>query len=113
MHALPLCCCFVGAPCLSFDIISDNLGEKRNDFPMTCYIAAGTQSERAHVNNVIVMKMSNMSKNRSEPEEEDSSEDDSDSDEETPELETAMIKHVGAVNRIRVKFPRIYVALLN
>ncbi|KAI0207134.1 Glutamate-rich WD repeat-containing protein 1 [Lamellibrachia satsuma] len=90
-----------GAPCLSFDIISDNLGEKRNDFPMTCYIAAGTQSERAHVNNVIVMKMSNMSKNRSEPEEEDSSEDDSDSDEETPELETAMIKHVGAVNRIR------------
>ena len=72
---------------------------------MTCYIAAGTQSERAHVNNVIVMKMSNMSKNRSEPEEgDDSSDDDSDSDEDTPELETAMIKHVGAVNRIRVRF---------
>ena len=75
---------------------------------MTCYIAAGTQSERAHVNNVIVMKMDNMSRNRpaKEEEDDDSSDDDDDSDtnEDAPELETAMIKHVGAVNRIRVKF---------
>ena len=96
---------FAGAPCLSFDIISDSLGDAREDFPMTCYIAAGTQSERAHVNNVIVMKMDKMSKNRTVPEEDDDSsddDDDSDANEDTPELETAMIKHVGAVNRIRV-----------
>lgn len=39
-----------GAPCLSFDIISDNLGRARDAFPMTSYIAAGTQAAKAHIN---------------------------------------------------------------
>lgn len=39
-----------GAPCLSFDIIPDQLGANREAFPMSCYIAAGTQASKAHVN---------------------------------------------------------------
>lgn len=39
-----------GAPCLSFDIIQDNLGSVRETFPMTSYIVAGTQAAKAHVN---------------------------------------------------------------
>lgn len=39
-----------GAPCLSFDIISDNSGNIRDTFPMTGYIAAGTQAAKAHIN---------------------------------------------------------------
>lgn len=39
-----------GAPCLSFDVIQDNLGENRDSFPMTSYIVSGTQAAKAHVN---------------------------------------------------------------
>lgn len=39
-----------GAPCLSFDIIPDSLGNNREAFPMTSYIVAGTQAAKAHVN---------------------------------------------------------------
>lgn len=39
-----------GAPCLSFDIVPDNLGNDRQDFPMSAYLIAGTQASRAHLN---------------------------------------------------------------
>lgn len=91
-----------GAPCLSFDILQDNLGENRETFPLTTYLVAGTQSARTHANNVIVMKMSNLTKTG----EEDSDDDGelSDDEEETkPVMHSTMIKHLGCVNRIRSK----------
>ncbi|XP_064646877.1 glutamate-rich WD repeat-containing protein 1-like [Lineus longissimus] len=91
-----------GAPCMSFDILPDTLGDKREDFPMTCYMVAGTLAERSHTNKVIVMKMSNLSKTTpAEKEGEDSESDESDSEDDQPELETAMLNHNGGVNRIR------------
>lgn len=39
-----------GAPCLSFDIVPDQLGDNRETFPQSCYIVAGTQAAKAHVN---------------------------------------------------------------
>lgn len=39
-----------GAPCLSFDIVPDNLGNDRSEFPMTAYLVAGTQASSAHLN---------------------------------------------------------------
>lgn len=92
-----------GAPCLSFDIIPDGLGANRESFPMTAYIVAGTQAAKAHVNNVIVMKMSNLLATQKDED------DESDSDEEEnslakqskPFMDCALIKHPGCVNRVR------------
>lgn len=39
-----------GAPCLSFDIIRDQHGDNRESFPMSCYMVAGTQAAKTHVN---------------------------------------------------------------
>ena len=103
----------VGAPCLSFDIIKDPLGDNRGeDYPMTMYMVAGTQAERAHVNNVIVIKMSNLTKtkekSKNEDDEEEESEDEED-EEDKPELEAAMIKHdTGGVNRVRVSYQQLF-----
>lgn len=98
---------------MSFDVLPDQLGDDRTSYPLTCYIVAGTQAQRAHTNSVIVMKMGNLHRNKeAKPAKEDAdeksdsdsdsdSEDDSDADK-APELEAAMIKHTGSVNRIRV-----------
>lgn len=42
-----------GAPCLSFDVVSDNLGNDRDQFPMTAYLVAGTQASSAHLNKYV------------------------------------------------------------
>lgn len=44
-----------GAPCLSFDIISDNLGNDRQEFPMTAYVVAGSQASSAHLNKYVMV----------------------------------------------------------
>lgn len=67
---------------------------------------SGTQAERGQPNHVILMKMSNLHRTTkaekdTDPENDDS-DDDEDDDEKTPELETALLKHTGCVNRIRV-----------
>ncbi|XP_055685798.1 glutamate-rich WD repeat-containing protein 1 [Lutzomyia longipalpis] len=98
-----------GAPCLSFDIIPDDLGERREEFPLTSYLVAGTQAARTHVNNVIIMKMSNLHRTSTEKkkkEEDDESESEEEEEdippEKLPQMQCALIKHQGCVNRIRV-----------
>ncbi|XP_065071674.1 glutamate-rich WD repeat-containing protein 1-like [Rhopilema esculentum] len=88
-----------GAPCLSFDVIKDQLGETRTEFPMALYLVTGTQAERAHSNSIMVVKMSDLSK---------IDQDESDSDDEIiedeadgPAMRTASIRQIGACNRIR------------
>lgn len=49
-------------PCLSFDILKDNLGHERQRFPETAYIVAGTQADVAKNNEVVVYKMSSLHK---------------------------------------------------
>lgn len=56
-----MCFYYSGTPCLSFDIIPDNLGASRDTFPHTCYLVAGTQASKKNQNNIIVMKVSNVS----------------------------------------------------
>lgn len=98
-----------GAPCLSFDIIKDKTGN-RESFPMSSLIVAGTQAASSHINNVIVMKMSNLHRTSKDKKEEDSdlesdlSDDESDeelTEEKKPKMSCALINHVGCVNRIR------------
>ncbi|CAK8687149.1 unnamed protein product [Clavelina lepadiformis] len=92
-----------GSPCLSFDIIPDDLKENRQDFPLTAYIAAGTQAEQGRPNHLIVMKMSNLHGTKKQTDSSDLESEDSDDEDEKskPELLTAMVIHHGGVNRIR------------
>lgn len=93
-------------PCLSFDILRDNLGEgrARKKYPATVYTVAGTQAAQGHEkeNEILVMKMSSLSR-MDRPQEEESESDDSDDDDENsdPVLETRNIKLDACTNRIR------------
>ena len=49
-------------PCLSFDVIPDNLDPLRYSFPHSMYLAAGTQAARADQNKLLIMKLSEMHK---------------------------------------------------
>lgn len=49
-------------PCLSFDIMKDDLGDERRSFPHTVYMVAGTQAEKAVDNKMIVTKVSSLHK---------------------------------------------------
>ncbi|KAK6617142.1 hypothetical protein RUM43_014744 [Polyplax serrata] len=95
------------APCLSFDIIQDELGTNRTEFPHTCYLVAGTQASKSNENCILVMKTSNLHKTQKKEEEEEDDEDDNeDSDEEEneetrPRMDYASMAHYGCVNRIR------------
>lgn len=97
-----------GFPCLSFDVIRDNLGEKRQTFPLTAYCVSGTQADRSHTNNVVVFKLANMHKsNTVEDDDEESSESDEEEEEneaKKPVMSAALMKHNGGVNRIRVSY---------
>jgi len=90
-----------GAPCLSFDVVPDNLGDVRTEFPMTCYMVCGTQSE-GKPNQLLLMKMSNLTKIISEDSDsEDSYIDEDENGGDGPHLRTVSINHIGGVNRIR------------
>ena len=47
-------------PCLSFDILRDNLGDERQRYPATSYLVAGTQADAAKSNEIVVYKLSSL-----------------------------------------------------
>lgn len=92
-------------PCLSFDVLRDQLGEgrARKKYPATVYAVAGTQAAQGHdkENEILVMKLSQLAK-MDRPEEGSDEEEDDDDDENTdPILETRGIKIGTCTNRIR------------
>ena len=50
----------VNWPCLSFDVLRDNLGDERRKFPATAYVLAGTQADVPKNNQLSVFKMSSL-----------------------------------------------------
>ncbi|ORX58977.1 WD40 repeat-like protein [Hesseltinella vesiculosa] len=88
----------VRLPFLSFDILNDNLGEERNNFPATAYVAAGTSVPGVRDNEVVVMKLSNLHKTQQDEDEDD----EDDALDEDPVLEHRSAPHNGCVNRLRV-----------
>ncbi|XP_034182613.1 WD repeat-containing protein 1 l(2)09851 [Osmia lignaria lignaria] len=91
-----------GAPCLSFDIILDDLGNNRENYPLSMYLVAGTQAAKTHVNNLLVMKMKNLHATKDDSDDDsDDDELDSDDDTNTPVMSVAPIKHQGCINRVR------------
>ncbi|XP_034942886.1 glutamate-rich WD repeat-containing protein 1 [Chelonus insularis] len=92
-----------GAPCLSFDVIIDDLGLCRETYPLSMYLVSGTQAAKAHLNNLIIMKMTNLTEIEKEgSSDEESSESESEDDNtKDPKMNVISIQHHGCVNRIR------------
>eukprot|EP01112_Ceratiomyxa_fruticulosa_P021095 TRINITY_DN7344_c0_g2_i2.p1 TRINITY_DN7344_c0_g2~~TRINITY_DN7344_c0_g2_i2.p1 ORF type:complete len:526 (-),score=144.48 TRINITY_DN7344_c0_g2_i2:56-1633(-) len=97
-------------PCLSFQILRDNLGPNRTRFPHTVYLAAGTQADVAKNNKIMIMKISELHKTKHYDSDEESSDDEKEDKEESededdidadPILEHKSVNHNGGVNRIR------------
>ncbi len=91
-------------PCLSFAVIPDSLGSNRKSYPATLYAVAGTQAEsrKPADNQLLVMKLSGLSRTE-RPQEEEESDDESEDDESTePILETKSLPLGSTTNRIRV-----------
>ena len=62
-------------PCLSFDVIRDELGENRTHFPHSLFAVAGTQAANANQNNLTLMRVTQLKKTRrKEPTDGDDSE---------------------------------------
>ena len=94
-----------GFPCLSFDIIRDNLGdeeERGKSYPQTSYLVGGTQATKVHINSLLVLKMSNLLPLKKKQDEDlsDSESEDENLDDK-PELECFKIPHNGCINRVR------------
>lgn len=90
-------------PCLSFDVIRDSLGDGRQRFPMTMFVAVGSQADRADKNKITVLRFSDLNKTQMHEENSDDehSDDGDDNADEDPTIEHCNIPHNGAVNRIR------------
>ena len=92
-------------PCLSFDVVRDNLGSQRKNYPRTLYAVAGTQAEtaRSKENELLVFKLSSLSKmdRGNQTDSESDSEDDDDEGTSEPVLESRSIPLPSTTNRIR------------
>ena len=96
-------------PCLSFAILCDNLGSNRTSYPRTVYAVAGTQasSHKPKDNELLILKLSNLSRMEKSGNETDSSSDE-DSDDDSPSepvLESRSIPIPSTTNRVRVFQP--------
>ena len=89
-------------PCLSFSIIPDSLGSARKSYPATLYAIAGTQADanRPRENELLVMKLSSLSR-MERLHDEDSASDSSDDGSTEPILETKSLPLPSTTNRIR------------
>ena len=100
-----------------------SIGEDRTSYPLTCYLVSGTQAEPGRQNFIVLMKMHNLVGTRQVEGMQvgqcfhwdwtlcviDGDDDDDDEEEEEevdalPQLESVLIKHDGAINRIRVPY---------
>lgn len=88
-------------PCLSFDVVRDNLGDSRHRFPLTLYLMAGSQADRPDKNKITLIKLSDVGKTQKSPDSDDSDDDDDDDDDDDPTLEHIDVSHPGGVNRLR------------
>ena len=87
-------------PCLSFDVLQDQLGGLRTKFPMSMYLAAATQAPASHggENKLTVMRLSELNRTQHDEDSENEDWDDVDDD---PLLASQSVAHPGPCNRVR------------
>ncbi|KAF2972115.1 hypothetical protein GQX73_g1413 [Xylaria multiplex] len=91
-------------PCLSFDIVRDGLGDKREKvYPATMYTVAGTQadSSKPKDNQLMVMKFSGLSRQQKDGDSDSDSDSDGEGEDTDPILEHKAIPLTSTTNRIR------------
>ncbi|EPZ32121.1 Optic atrophy 3-like domain-containing protein [Rozella allomycis CSF55] len=88
-------------PCLSFDIVSDSLGENRVLFPMSATIVAGSQASNACDNKLYVAKLSNLCKTKYDDDSDEESDDDEEENNGEPILSVRTASLNAGVNRVR------------
>ncbi|KAF8880898.1 WD40-repeat-containing domain protein [Gymnopilus junonius] len=96
--------------CLSFDVLRDNLGDERHQFPTSAYIVAGSQAHRAQDNVLFVAKMSSLHRTQTHDDSDEDDDEDDDALDEDPIVEHVSIPHAGVVNRVRTQ--RLYAPTL-
>lgn len=95
-------------PCLSFDILRDELGADRTSFPHTMYIVAGTQAASAKENSLQVARLTQLGRMQHGGDNDESEDESSDDDMDNaslkpgrPVLQLHSLPHYGGVNRVR------------
>lgn len=91
-------------PCLTVDILPDNLGNERRNYPASVYLATATQASKPKDNELITMKLSSLAKTlvKDEDEEDDEEESDEEDNDVDPIMESETIPLKNTTNRIRV-----------
>jgi len=89
-------------PCLSIDILPDDLGNERRTYPATVYVTTATQASKAKDNQLITMKLSSLSKTLVKDEDDDEDDEDDDEDDVDPIMDSETIPLKATTNRIRV-----------
>lgn len=90
-------------PCLTLDVLPDHLGDERRSFPASMYVATGTQASKKKDNELLLLKLSQLSKTLVKDEDdEDEDEDNEDEYEGDPIMESEHIQAKDTTNRLRV-----------
>ncbi|WEJ92868.1 Ribosome assembly protein rrb1 [Yamadazyma tenuis] len=90
-------------PCLTIDILPDNLGSERRKYPASVYVTTATQAARAKDNELITMKLSGLAKTLVKDEDdEDDEADDEDDEHVDPVMDSETIPLKSTTNRVRV-----------
>lgn len=91
-------------PCLTLDVLPDRYGNERRSYPAKMYVATATQAQKSKDNEMIIMKLSSLSKTlaKAEDEEDEEDEDEDEQDQFDPILESETIPLKHTTNRIRV-----------
>ncbi|ODV64021.1 ribosome biosynthesis protein RRB1 [Ascoidea rubescens DSM 1968] len=93
-------------PCLTLDVVPDNYGNERRSYPAKMYIATATQASKAKDNELLLLKLSQLSKtlvkDNDDEEGEDMDEDNDNNIDIDPIMESESIRLNTTTNRIRV-----------
>lgn len=82
-------------PCLSFDVVPDQLGAFRTNFPHACSVVSATQAAEGQENYLILTRISNLNSTKNDTELEEQGE------LQNPEIRTSTFFHPSTCNRIR------------
>lgn len=89
-------------PCLTLDVLPDHLGDERRNFPASVYVTTATQAQKKKDNELLVLKLSQLSRTLVKEEEDNAEDEDEDEYDGDPVMESETLPLRDTTNRIRV-----------